>query len=110
MIEAPASMLACTILTIFYHMHHRTMQLLGMWSGFSYNKIVSIGNHTHSSPIIVLAIVKIGQGEAESDFYNCMYNYFSNWTRMCVIAYSCSSSGFMHMVMSAIATSGAITL
>ena len=39
---------------------------------------ICIGNHTHSSPIreiIVLAIVKIGRGEAESDFYYCVYNY-----------------------------------
>ena len=40
--------------------------------------IISIGNHTHSSPIreiIVLAMVKIGRGEAESNFYDCVYNY-----------------------------------
>ena len=53
--------------------------------GSSYNKnhhklAICIGNHTHSSPIwevglIVLAIVKIGRGEAKSDFYYCVYNY-----------------------------------
>ena len=26
----------------------------------------------------------IGRGEAESNFYDCVYNYFPNWTRMCV--------------------------
>ena len=40
--------------------------------------MISIGNHTHSSPIreiIVLAIVKIGGGEAKSNFNYCVYNY-----------------------------------
>ena len=40
--------------------------------------IVGIGNHTHLSPIrkiIVLAIIKIGRGEAESYFEDCVYNY-----------------------------------
>ena len=53
-------------------------------------KLIRIGNHTHSSPIleiIVLAILKIVRGEAEYNFFNCVYNYFPNWTRMCVIAY-----------------------
>ena len=43
-----------------------------------HNNIISIDNHTHSHPIreiIVLAIVKIGRGEAESNFYYCVYNY-----------------------------------
>ena len=40
-------------------------------------QLVYIGNHTHLSPnreIIVLTIVKIGQGEAESNFNYCVYN------------------------------------
>ena len=45
-----------------------------------YNLIVPIstGNHTNLSPIreiIVLAIVKIGRGEAESNFNYSVYNY-----------------------------------
>ena len=40
--------------------------------------IICIGNQTHSNPnmeIIVLAIVKIRRGEAESKFNYCVYNY-----------------------------------
>ena len=51
---------------------------------------ISICNHTHSSPIweiIVLSNNKIVLGEAEYNFPYCVYNYFPNWTRMCVIAY-----------------------
>ena len=42
------------------------------------SKNISIGNHAHSSPIreiVVLAIVKIGRGEAESNFNYYVYNY-----------------------------------
>ena len=34
-----------------------------------------------------IAAVKIVQGEAEYDFYYCVYSYSLNWMRMCVIAY-----------------------
>ncbi len=42
------------------------------------HRVTAISNHTYSSPnrdIIVLAIVKLDEVEAEFSFYNCVYNY-----------------------------------
>ena len=48
--------------------------LLYYYMNYSNNIIISIGNHTHSRSVIVLAIVKIGRGEIESNYSDCVYN------------------------------------
>ena len=50
--------------------------------------IYTIDKHTLSSTIweYISAVAKIVQGEAEYDFYVCMYTFSQNWRRMRVIA------------------------
>ena len=66
------------------------MQLITYCSYKIYDHTINRQSHTFSSYqgiIIVHAIVKIRLGFTSSNLDYCQYNYFPNWTQMCVITY-----------------------